>query len=597
MSAAPSWLELLLRGAALAELEAHRRELLATGVRTDEVEAEAGRAFQLHAQLRDRALRVAELAALSDIATRLTSVRDMPELLSTIAAQARVLLRSDVTYLALAQEGQLRIRYFDGMLGSAARDLRLSMTAGLVGRIFASGKPSWTSDYLADRGIEHDTSADEFAREEQLCSILGVPLHSHGEVLGVLFAAERTHRPFADPEISLLAGLAAHAAVALENARLFEAERDATEELRTRAAATAQAIALHDRLTETAVRGGGPSAVVDALAAVLQRPVQLIGADDLPRAGSTLTTEALSKRFSPARAKTVVVPVGEAQVLLLSPIIAAEEYLGCLVVRTPTAVDAEIRLVERGALVIALSLIQEQAVAAATTRSRSDFLIAVVEGGEEPVLARQAAAMHIDLRKPHVLALVEPEEASGRAAALDLANRRGGLAAERAGRIVLFVTADTDLAALAACATVAVSEPLFGLSGVPEAYAGLRRCLQAMLALGKHRVVAGRSVLGIFQFLLSTGGTDEAGELIRRTIGPLADHDAQRGTDLVRTLEAYLDSGRQHSATAEALHIHPNTLYQRLHRIDEVLGPDWRRSDQALIMHVALTLQRLASAI
>lgn len=597
MSAASSWLELLLRGAPLDELEENRRTLLRDSGPAEEVEAEARRAFQLHAQLRERALRATELAALSDIATRLTSVRDMPELLNSIAGQARVLLRSDVTYLALAQAGELRIRYFDGMIGPTARDLHLSMTAGLVGRIFSTGKPSWTSDYLADRGIEHDPSADEFAREEQLCSILGVPLHSRGEVLGVLFAAERTHRPFSDSEISLLSGLAAHAAVALENARLFESERSAAEELRARAGATTQAIALHDRLTDTAVRGGGPAAVVEALAAVLQRPVQLIGADDLPRAGAPLTSAELSKRFSAGNPKTVVATANGSDVLLLSPIIAAEEYLGCLAVRSPAALDAEIRLVERGALVIALSLIQERAVAAATMRSRSDFLIALVEGGDEQVLARQAAGMRIDLRKPHVLALVEPEEPAGRTAAFDLANRRGGLAVDRGGRTLLFLDAETDLTPLASCTTVAVSAPLSGVAALPEAYAGLRRCLQAVLALGKRRVVAERSALGVFQFLLSPGGPDEAGELIRATVGPLATHDRDRGTDLMRTLEAYLDSGRQHSATADALHIHPNTLYQRLHRIDEVLGADWRRADQALTLHVALTLQRLADAL
>ena len=53
-------------------------------------------------------------------------------------------------------------------------------------------------------------------------AILGVPLALGGDVLGVLYAANRTARPFAREEVSLLVSLAAHAAVAIDSARLLE---------------------------------------------------------------------------------------------------------------------------------------------------------------------------------------------------------------------------------------------------------------------------------------------------------------------------------------------------------------------------------------
>jgi DNA-binding PucR family transcriptional regulator len=109
--------------------------------------------------------------------------------------------------------------------------------------------------------------------------------------------------------------------------------------------------------------------------------------------------------------------------------------------------------------------------------------------------------------------------------------------------------------------------------------------------------VGSAEVLGVYRFLLAPGGPDEAAEFVRRTVGPLLDHDAARGTDLARTLEEYLASGRQHGATAERLHIHPNTLYQRLGRIGAVLGEDWRSPDAALDLHVALRLHRLAQSL
>jgi hypothetical protein len=590
-----SWLQLLLRDAPPEELEGHRQELLADAD-ADTVDCEAREALQLHSLLRDRAQRATELAALSDMAARLTSVRDLDELLNDVATQARLLLRTDVTYLALREGDVLRIKHFNGTLGPAFRDIKLSLTDGLAGRVYSSGAASWTSDYLNDPTFTHIAAADSLAGEETLRAILGVPLHARGETFGVLFAAERSVRPFVDGEISLLAGLAGHASVAIENARLFDAERAAAEELRAGALSVGRAIALHERLTEAAVRGGGPRAVVKALADVLAVPVQLLDANDLPLAGPELGVPAPSSSFTSGDLRTTVVDDG----FVLCPVVAAEDYLGCLVVHANSATSsdgAEVRLLERGALGIALSLVQERALHDAAARSAGELLAALVEGGEPEVLERRAKSARLDLRVPHVLALVETIGSGARGTCAALAQRHGGLVVDRAGRTLVLVREGVDLSPLAGQATVGVSPAFTGAAAMPEALAAARRCLTALLALGRRGVVGGAESLGVYRFLLATGGPDEAAEFVRRTVGPLLDHDGARGTDLARTLEEYLASGRQHGATAERLHIHPNTLYQRLARIGAVLGEDWREPDAALDLHVALRLHRLAQSL
>jgi diguanylate cyclase (GGDEF)-like protein len=92
---------------------------------------------------------------------------------------------------------------------------------GLAGRIFSSGKASWTSDYLNDPTFPHAPTADALAGEEQLRAILGVPLRLGAQVLGVLFAADRTARAFTPDEVALLSSLADHAAIAIANAQLY----------------------------------------------------------------------------------------------------------------------------------------------------------------------------------------------------------------------------------------------------------------------------------------------------------------------------------------------------------------------------------------
>jgi DNA-binding PucR family transcriptional regulator len=79
---------------------------------------------------------------------------------------------------------------------------------------------------------------------------------------------------------------------------------------------------------------------------------------------------------------------------------------------------------------------------------------------------------------------------------------------------------------------------------------------------------------------------------ISHLLGPVLTYDRDRGTDLKGTLEAYFDAGQSPTRAATALHIHPNTVQQRLDRITALLGPDWQQPEQALDVQVALRLLR-----
>jgi DNA-binding PucR family transcriptional regulator len=77
----------------------------------------------------------------------------------------------------------------------------------------------------------------------------------------------------------------------------------------------------------------------------------------------------------------------------------------------------------------------------------------------------------------------------------------------------------------------------------------------------------------------------------------VVDYDARRGTDLVRTLDAYFASGMSPARTKDELHVHVNTVAQRLERVGRLLGSDWQSPSRALEVQLALRLHRLASAV
>ena len=93
--------------------------------------------------------------------------------------------------------------------------------------------------------------------------------------------------------------------------------------------------------------------------------------------------------------------------------------------------------------------------------------------------------------------------------------------------------------------------------------------------------------------VLGQGGPDELDAFIESLIGPLLDYDARRGTALVDTLDAWFASGTKPAEAAKILHVHPNTIAQRLDRIGKLIDPRWRVSSRALDLQFALRLWKL----
>ncbi|HEU5241998.1 MAG TPA: helix-turn-helix domain-containing protein, partial [Ornithinibacter sp.] len=132
-----------------------------------------------------------------------------------------------------------------------------------------------------------------------------------------------------------------------------------------------------------------------------------------------------------------------------------------------------------------------------------------------------------------------------------------------------------------------------GPHGVRSAHEEARQTAALLLALDRAGSCATSDQLGLYRSLFSSSGRAGLATFIRSTVGPLLDYDGERQRDLAATLETYLEQARHHARTCEVLHIHPNTLYQRLDRVTEVLGPRWKEPDRALELQVALRLHRL----
>ena len=90
------------------------------------------------------------------------------------------------------------------------------------------------------------------------------------------------------------------------------------------------------------------------------------------------------------------------------------------------------------------------------------------------------------------------------------------------------------------------------------------------LQLASRTVLAGD--LGVYRLLATLVRDEDLEQFVEEQLGPLLDQDARTGTELVATLDAYLESGLSKTHAAALLGIRRQTLYARLQRISHVLG-------------------------
>ncbi len=118
------------------------------------------------------------------------------------------------------------------------------------------------------------------------------------------------------------------------------------------------------------------------------------------------------------------------------------------------------------------------------------------------------------------------------------------------------------------------------VAGAPvDDEAGLARSLPGArdaARLADRLAIEGRVVLandlGVYHLLSSVVSDTELEGFVTNQLGPLLEVDARTGSELVATLEAYLEAGLSKTAAATALGIRRQTLYGRLDRIAQTLG-------------------------
>ena len=175
----------------------------------------------LEQELETQALEQDELAALYDVSHAIGSSLDLTEVLNEVMDHIIRLTGAERSFLMLVDPdtGELKFWAARNMDRETIDSSSFKISRSIVSQVAESGEPVVTTNAQMDPRFK----AQESVIGYNLRSILCVPLRYRERVTGVIYADNRILTSlFSDRDRDLLAAFASQAAVAIENARLFE---------------------------------------------------------------------------------------------------------------------------------------------------------------------------------------------------------------------------------------------------------------------------------------------------------------------------------------------------------------------------------------
>jgi GAF domain-containing protein len=201
--------------------------------KTKRVSRAGGRAGAGAAEL-ERALSEERRArrALVEASVRLNSLLSLPELLTATMQAAADLMNAETSSILMLDEArkELTIAVATGRAGESVSEQRVPADQGIAGWVLKRGKAAIVNDVSKDKRFYAQIDHGSGFRTR---SILAVPLTSRERAIGVVEVInKRGGAGFTARDEEAATALAAQAAVAIENARLYQKLADALVESR-----------------------------------------------------------------------------------------------------------------------------------------------------------------------------------------------------------------------------------------------------------------------------------------------------------------------------------------------------------------------------
>jgi GAF domain-containing protein len=537
---------------------------------------------------------------LHQIVSTVASSLELPEVLRAV-----VRLMSDASgvhgcfvYLVEDGESRLVLRAASPPYERHVGDVALERGEGLAWWAAEHREPAFIRENALDD--PRTKYVPEF-EEEKFQSLLAIPVVGRtGDVIGVITAHSAAPRDLSDDEVEFLVTSASLVASAIDNARLYEEAQLRVAELE-RLSELSEAIAGADALDELL-----DIVVADARALLAARACHVYlldaGSEELERRASDPEPGGARRTLALAELGPELARGGRRRRLSI-PLVANGELVGLLVAESSSRVDLGRAIASQ----VAIGVKKVQVIEQLTEKNLiKDFFEELAGGRPRGNLEGRAARLGCDLGQPHLVLIAEPpDDAFDRAlrhlAPASLFDRREdslrGLIRLQSANAEPFLErlrqAHDDLPHPV---SIGVSSVCRGDAAFADGFTEAQQALLGTMVLRGGPAIITYEELGAYKYLLRVALDGGIRDATVDAVSRVADYDAQRGSQLVATLEEFLRRHGNISSTSEALFVHPNTLRQRLRRIAELSGLDLRRDDW-LMIEIAVKMVKLQQTL
>ena len=537
-------------------------------------------------------------------------------------------------FIYFVESDRLVLRAASSRYSRFVGEVSFGLHEGLTGWVARTKKPEFIRDNaLRDPRMRYVPELEE----ERFQSMVAVPiLAKAGDVIGVVVLHTEAPREFDDDVLNFLVHTASLVAGAIENAQLYEETSRRVDALTTltQLSQALAAVTLREDLYDAVTRGardllGADACQIYRLDAETDELV-LAGSDPVgapapsPRPGGTALVLDLMRRANGrgrgGRRGTArdLWPDLDDSVLLAVPLVAGDEHLGvlCCLRSGEEYTDEDAELLGAVANQTAVGLKKAELIERLTAENIVKDMFDALAAGSVDAAEAKAGEARCDLSRPHLFLHMEraPEAREDApvwpelAARLETRLRRACPRAffdSRHDRVRVLAPLPTtqDVAVQRlhhACEEIAHEEGVvIGVSDLDRGAGSARRRMREAAdaaRIGRSLAAAGGAVsyegLGAYKYLVHLELDQAPHDRYRQSVDKLIEYDRRRGSHLFETLEQFLTFRCSVTASARALYIHPNTVRQRLDRIERVSGLKLPEED-LLSLELALKLARL----
>ncbi len=144
---------------------------------------------------------------------------------------------------------------------------------------------------------------------------------------------------------------------------------------------------------------------------------------------------------------------------------------------------------------------------------------------------------------------------------------------------------------------IGIGRPWSHLKDFRKSVHEAQKALKILKIGEKKDSISNYSDMGIYRLFFEIDKYEEMKELYHETLDELINYDLKNSTNLVDTLEAYIEEGGNLTSTSKRLFIHKNTVKYRVKRIEEILGCDLRNIKHLFNFSIALKIGKFLKSI